>query len=135
MASERMKARPPGNFEDILSMISTFGLAELEKLKSELNINIARKKAPFLPKKEVTLLKKIYKELPKKMFDRYDELYAKIQSPDMPEEERNELSKIIEKFEKRDVERLSAILELAQLRNISPDKLMSELQIRLPQNA
>jgi len=91
MASESVNTNFSENFDKIIGAISNLGITELEKIKEAINLSIAGKKAPFLPKKEEELIGKIYNELPSKLRFRYDKLFKKHQSSKMTKMERKEL--------------------------------------------
>ena len=135
MHSKGINKNPDVSLEQLLNHITSLGLQELKKFQEELNRIIARKKAPPLPQKEASLLKVIFKELPKDVLARYDELYAKVQTKEMMDAEHQELLNLVDIVENRDVERLKALVELSQIRGITVDQLMKELQIKLPVNA
>lgn len=83
-------------------------------------------------KQESTLLQKINRGLPTTVQRRYDELQAKLHAETISTDEYQELLKLIEKAELADAARLQALLELAQLRQVSLGEVMNQLGIHSP---
>ena len=57
----------------------------------------------------------------------YEGLYRQLQEETLSAENHQKLLALIEKTEKNGVERLAALVELAQLRKIAPGELMKQL--------
>jgi hypothetical protein len=85
-----------------------------------------------VPKKEAELLQRINQGLPPDVQQRYDELTAKRRAETLIPEEHQELLALVDHIEQADAERVRALIELAQLRNVSVTTLMAELGIRRP---
>jgi hypothetical protein len=68
--------------------------------------------------------------LPLPTRQRYAVLHEKLLDETLTTEEHQELGGLIERIEQADVERLTRLIELAQLRSISLDALMTQLGIR-----
>lgn len=84
---------------------------------------------PRLPKQETALFLKINRSLTPEQQERYDELRATREDETLTPAEHVELSQCVEEIETLWIDRLQAVLELAQLRRISPQQLMQQLAI------
>jgi len=88
--------------------------------------------APSLPGEEAELLHKINQGLPSDVQQRYDELVGRRRAETLTSAEHRELLALIDRIEQSDAERVQALTELAQLRNISVATLITELGIHPP---
>jgi hypothetical protein len=78
------------------------------------------------------LLQKIGEGLPDTVQARYNTLQQTLLAEEITPEEHNELLSLIDVVEQADADRLQALIELAQLRNITLDELMAQLGIQQP---
>ncbi|MGI8883066.1 MAG: hypothetical protein ACR2IA_02350 [Pyrinomonadaceae bacterium] len=83
--------------------------------------------------KEADLLHKINTIYSAEKRQRYNELYAKFQTENISEKERNELLKLSDEFEVLNAERLKYIGELAGLRGKSLENVIRDLGIKTTQ--
>ena len=88
-----------------------------------------RKKASRLSKRETALFLKINRNLSEDKQKRYDELTEKRLDDRLTKKEYSELGELIKEIEQIWVERLQAVIELAQLRKTSPEKMMKRLEL------
>lgn len=114
----------------LLEGVAQLDLNELEQFAFNINSLVARRKAPSLPKREAELLQQINQGLTQADRQRYTTLNQKLLDETVTPAERQELRLLIEQIERFDVERLAHLIELAQLRGISLDALMTQLGIR-----
>lgn len=114
----------------LLEGVAQLDLGELEQFAFNVNTLVAQRKAPSLPKREAELLQQINLGLPLADRQRYNVLNQKLLDETLTPEENQELGLLIEQIERSDVERLTHLIELAQLRGISLDTLTDQLGIR-----
>jgi len=86
-------------------------------------------KEPRLSKQETALFLRINRSLTPEQQERYDELRAKREDETLTPAEHVELLQFVEEIETLWIDRLQALLELARLWRISPQKLMQQLAI------
>ncbi len=114
--------------EEILNGVSDLETPELEKFLAAVAQLLAKKKVKTLSKRETELLLKINKPLlSDKLQQTYNTLYEKLQNDELTPAEHSRLLTLIKKREKKGEKRLAALIELAQLKNISPKELMRQL--------
>jgi hypothetical protein len=123
------------DLDKILDGMAQLDLSELERFSLNVNSLIARRKAPNLPKRETELLQQINRGLSVTVRHRYAILNEKLLAETITTEEHEEFSELVDQIEQSDVERLTYLIELAQLRNVSLDTLMEQLGIRRPRYA
>lgn len=114
----------------LLEGVAQLDLGELEQFAFNVNTLVARRKAPSLPKREAELLQQINQGFPLVERQRYNLLNQKLLDETLMPDENQELGLLIEQIERSDVERLTHLIELAQLRGITLDALMDQLGIR-----
>jgi len=132
MTTIHVKSEVQINFEQLLDGVAQLDTPTLEHLLYQVSLVLAQRKAPRLSKQESTLLQKINRSLPATVQRRYDELQAKLQAETISTDEHQELLKLIDEAELADATRLQALLELAQLRQVSLDEVMNQLGIHSP---
>lgn len=118
------------DLDKILDSVGQLDLAEMERFAFKVSSLVARRKAPSLPKREAELLQQINLGIPLPVRSRYEALNQKLLEKTLTTEEHKEFSNIVDQIERFDVERLKHLIELAQLRGVSIDQLMSQLGIR-----
>ncbi len=113
---------------EILTNVSNLETSDLEFFLQEVAYLLAKRKVKSISKRESQLLLKINKSLlSAKMQLQYDALYKKLKEETITDIEHKKLISIIKKREKKGVERLAALVELAQLKKISPKVLMQQM--------
>ena len=115
--------------EDVLVGISDLETAELEQFLQKIGRLIAHRKAPSISDRETVLLKAISEATPLTLQNHYLSLAKKLHEEVITEAEHKELLALIDVIEAQKVERLKNLIELSQLRNISLDSLMQELNL------
>jgi hypothetical protein len=94
----------------------------MQKLSKNQKIN-------HLPERETDLLQKIHHNIPLDVRLRHRLLSKKLDEEAITNEEYSELKSVVTRIEKANVERLQALIELAQLRGISLDDLVEQLDL------
>ena len=132
MATVQVTSEINIELDEMLDGIAKLDTPELERFLSQVSVLLAQRKAPSLPEREAELLQKINQGLPTALQQRYDELTAKLEAETITPAEHQELLQLIDQIELADAERLQHLIELAQLRNMSLDELMDQLDIHPP---
>jgi hypothetical protein len=112
--------------------VLSFPTTELEQFAEQVNLLLATRKMNRLPQREPELLEQINQGLPEDIQRRYDELQLKLHDETISSEEHQELLSLIDTVEQASVDRLKCLVELSQLRQISLDDLMHQLDIHHP---
>ena len=106
--------------------------SELERAMFRVGLEPAPRKPRVTILEETQLLQKINQGLPPAVQQRYDELTAKRRAETLTPEELEELMALIDRIEQADAERVLALTELAQLRNVTVTTLMDQVGIQRP---
>ncbi len=113
-------------FDDFVHGASKMETTDLEKLTDTLNHLLARRKA-VLDETEIALVDKIYDALKFEGLERYYMLQAKLADEDISDQEYQELLALTKVAEAQNVVWLQAIVDLARLRNVSPQTVIKQL--------
>ena len=117
-------------FNVLLESLPQLGLDELDLLANQVIRLRAQRKAAHIPNAEAVLLSKINEGvIPLALRRRCAELTGKQRSGLLEEEEEEELSAIVDEIEIRNAQRVSNLVDLAELRQTTLDELMSALAI------
>ncbi len=127
-----VEVRSQVSLDELLNGVAQLDTPALEHFISQVLTLRAKRIAPSVPKEEAELLQQINQGLPPDVQQRYDELTAKRRAETLTPEEHQELLALVGRIEQADAERVRALTELAQLRNVSVTTLMAELGIRRP---
>lgn len=119
--------------EDLLHGVESLPTEELEQFMARVLALCARRKANSLGEQESKLLQLINRPVPATLQSRYDLLTQKQRANTLSADEYTELLQVIEQIEQFDAERVQHLVTLAQLRQVSLDKLMQDLGIRQPE--
>ncbi len=115
---------------EILDTARGLDITKFEHLFSELSaIRIQKSKLPMLNGVESQLLTKINYLFDEKKWERLKYLDWKSEFEVLSKKEESELLKLAESYENYSVEKLKCIAQLAEIRQISIDKLMENLGI------
>jgi hypothetical protein len=115
--------------EQLLHAVEQLPPQDLAQFVDQIIALRARRAAPHLSKAETALLLQINRGIPAALQQRCGELSAKRQAEVITPDELQELIQITAQIEQHDAERLSALIELARLRQIPLDDLMDTLGI------
>ncbi len=114
----------------VIDSVAKLELSDLEAFAAEVNSLLARRKAPGLSQRETQLLEIINRGPSLELRQRYALLNEKLQDENLSNEEQAELIGLVEQIEAYDVERLKSLIDLAQLRGVSLDTVMDQLDIQ-----
>ncbi len=115
--------------EHVMQGMDKLDHIELENVLSRISIMLARKKAPCLPQQEAKLLGVINQGVDANVMQRHIELTNLMHNDKLTEQEHQELIQLIDQIEQADAERMQALVELANIRAVSVDALMQQLNI------
>jgi hypothetical protein len=113
--------------DDVLDGVARLNTPELEDFFHKVAQVLAVRKAPHLSKLESELLLKINAGYPDVVSKRFEQLLTKKEQQVLTTLEQQELVEITEQFEAFDAKKLEALLELAQLRDVSLDELLKHM--------
>ncbi|MEM7357399.1 MAG: hypothetical protein AAF657_41685 [Acidobacteriota bacterium] len=130
MASVQVRSQV--SLEELLNGVAQLEALELEQFVSKVLALRAQRLAPSLGHEEARLLEAINRTLPSAEQLRFDELSARRQAETLTQLEHQELLAMIDRIEQSDVERLGALVELAQLRGTTLEALKIDLGIQTP---
>jgi C4-dicarboxylate-specific signal transduction histidine kinase len=116
--------------DDLLRAVNQMEPGELEEFVSRVLALRASRRARVLSVEETALLQRINQGLPPEVMSRYTDLIARRQARQLTPEEHQELIDLSDRAERLGADRVAALGELAQLRQVSLDQLMKELDIR-----
>lgn len=120
------------DIDQLLEGVAQLDTAELRQFLTRANLLLAQRQDVALPSSESDLLQKINQGLPSDTQRRYDELREKLRSEDLSPEEHGELLELVDVVEQAHADRLQHLIALSQLRQVSLDELMKQLDIRQP---
>lgn len=120
--------------DELLKAVEQLSPLDLEEFVRRVLAVQARRRAPSLAEGETELLLRINQGLPAVIELQYDDLITKRRAETLTPDEHRELLEMTEVVERRDVERLEALIELARLRQMTPRELMDALGIRPPEH-
>jgi hypothetical protein len=121
-----------GSRESLLKAVDQLDSTELDKFVQEVLNLRARRTPDRLPSSESELLARINDGLPDGLRIRYAELISHREQEMLTSEEHDELLRLTEEVERLEVDRLSALAELAQTQGVSLPALMLRLGIPAP---
>lgn len=127
MASVQINSNIQNRIEEFIKIAPKLEISVLEQFMMDINKVIAKKKAPNLSKKEAALLKAIYNAYSPKTTKRLEELSLRMFEDKITEEELKEYRILANESEERSLIRLQNLFELAQLKNTTVPKLMTQL--------
>lgn len=130
MSKVAVTSRIELDLEEVLNGVAALSSRELEQFVERVLSLQAHRRAPALHKREADLLQIIGVGMAPEIRKRYRELNARLLAETMTEEERTEFLSIVDQIEVADAERMEALIELAQLRSVTVDQLMTQLGIR-----
>jgi hypothetical protein len=130
MPSIEIKSAIKVEMDEILDGISNLKTPELETFLQEVAHLLAKRKHKTLSKRESELLLKINEpHLLNGEQEEYDLLYQKLENETISPTEHQRLLELIQLKEKKGVEKMQCLVELAQIRKVSLKALMNELGI------
>ena len=121
------------DLEQIIHSMGKLDNQELEKVLGRLSMVLAQRKAPNVSAKEASLLQKINRSISPVSQQRHQFLSQKLDAEVLTVDEHIELTGLIDDAELADAERLDALVKLSNLRKVSLEQLMLELNISAPE--
>lgn len=115
--------------DDILVGVAELETPDLEQFLQKIGRLVARRKSPSLSERETVLLQAINQSSNIALQNRYSVLSKKQNNGVVTDVEHEELLTLIDKLEILQAKRLENLIELSQLRNISLDTLMNNLNL------
>lgn len=119
--------------DELLKVVEDLSESDLDHLVNRALFVRARRRAPVATPEESTLLREINCGIPAELSDRYEILADKRDDETLTEAEHTELLAIGDQIEKLSVQRLEALVKLAELRQIPLLQLMADLGIQTPE--
>ncbi|MBE9064397.1 STAS/SEC14 domain-containing protein [cf. Phormidesmis sp. LEGE 11477] len=116
--------------EQLLEGVAQLDTPELTHFLSRVGSILASRSN--LPTSETVLIQKINQGPPATIQQHYDELQAKLRDKTLSPEEHQTLLDLIDVVELASAERLKHLIALAQLRQVSVDEVMKQLEIQTP---
>lgn len=113
----------------LLQATANLDTQELDAFVNQAITLRAKRIASSIPQNEAELLLKINQGLSPKLQKRFDELAKKLESESITAKERKEFLQLTDRIEKQDAERIELLGELAEIRQITLDDLMRNLEI------
>jgi hypothetical protein len=117
------------DFDEVLKGVARLENSELEQFTEKIIALRAQRRAPSLPQNEAELLQKINLGVPPEVRQRYTELNIRLQEEIITTQEQNELLELTDQIEWADAERVRNLAKLAELRKVSIDSLMDQLNL------
>lgn len=127
---ENLQTSPSTNA--ILTAVRQMPIAEMEQLVDQVIAIRAERVAPHVTADESALLARINQGLPADERARLRALVEKRDDETITDGEWQELASLTDRLELLHADRLAALAELAKLRGVTLDEVMSQLGIRFP---
>lgn len=121
------------SFETLLNSLQQLKASDLDKLAKETSLIRARKRAPSLTAVETELLQKIQScRIPLNVQQRCTELSNKHKQdkPPLTISEQQELAELIDQMELTNAQRIAHLIALAELRRMTLDEIMAQLEVK-----
>lgn len=118
------------SLEELIQAANQLDEADLDRLLQQVVILRANRKANVLPLDEAQLLHKINQGINPELRAEYQRLRAKLEAETLTDAEYNRLIQLSNQIEQFGVQRLEALANLAQLRQVSLSDLMETLGIQ-----
>lgn len=120
---------PPQTLQ-MLKNIEALDTPVLETFLEEVNLILARRKAPSFSLQETELMLKINHGVPRTIRKRQKELSLKNRYETITKKEHQELIRLGILIEQSDLIRLNSLIELAEIQHTTVDKLMDKLGLK-----
>ncbi len=118
---------------ELFKAVEQLSLPDLEQFSRQVTTLVAQRRAPVLSKPEAELLQKINQSvLSSEKQTRYEELLNKRMEEKITPVEMDELMLLTDQLEALNVERISALAKLAQIRQTTLPNLMKNLGLKEP---
>jgi hypothetical protein len=114
--------------EQLLHVVAQLPDRELDTFVARVLELRAQREAPHLPHEESALLLRINHPIPSQLQGRYDALLAKRRTETLTVEEPAELLRLTDQVEQLEADRVTALVELARLRQVPVAEVMRTLE-------
>ena len=118
------------SLEELIKAANQLDSSDLDRLLQQVVILRAHRKANVLPLEEAQLLHKINQGIDPELRAQYQTLRAKLEAETLTDAEYNTLIQLSNQIEQFGAQRLEALANLAQLRQVSLSELMETLGIQ-----
>lgn len=132
MVTVQIKSEINIDIEQLIEGVAQLETSELTRFLSVVSSILAGRNNTALPASETALIQKINQGLPAETQRRYDDLQAKLRDETLTSEEHKDLLQLVDIVEQASVERLKHLISLSQLRQVSVDEVMRQLEIQPP---
>ncbi len=129
MASVQIHSEIQLDIKQLLVGVAQLETPELEQFLASVSLLLSNRKESTSLSSETDLLQSINQGLPAGTQQRYDALQSKLRSQTLTPEEHQELLSLVDVVERSEAERLQNLIELSQLRKVSLDDLLKQLDI------
>ncbi len=119
--------------DELLKVVENLSEPDLEHLVNRALFVRARRRAPVATPEESTLLREINRGIPADLSDHYEILADKRDDETLTEAEHTELLAIGNQIEKIGVQRLEALVKLAELKQVPLLQLLADLEVQIPE--
>jgi hypothetical protein len=135
MPKVQVKSQIEIDFADMLQGVARLENSELEQFADEVIALRAQRRASSLPFHETELLQRINHGVSTEMRMRLRQLRDKVLEEIATDDEQNELIQLSNRIEEADAQRLRDLTLLANIRKVSLDEVMKQLDIRQAPNS
>lgn len=118
------------DLDQLLEGVAQLDTADLRQFLTRAHLLLAQRHEAVLSSSESDLLQRINQGLPASTQHRYDELRDKLRREELNSEEHKELLELVDIIEQAQADRLQHLIALSQLRQVSLDELMRQLDIQ-----
>ena len=118
--------------DELFKAVEQLDSTELARFVSQVLALRAKREAPAVSESESLLLLRINRGLPEELGSRYRELIAKRGAETLEQDELAELHRLTDRAEALEVDRVSALADLARSRGVPLHQLMDDLGIPVP---
>lgn len=118
------------SLDELIKAAHQLDETDLDRLFQQVVFLRTQRKADVLPTDEAHLLDKINQGIPSELRRQYQNLYPKREAETLTEEEHQSLIELSSQIEEFGAQRLSALAELAKLRQVSLAEIMETLGIQ-----
>ena len=117
------------SLDELIKAANQLNEIDLDRLLQQVVTMRTQRKAHVLSTEAAQLLDKINQGIPAELRTQYQQLRAKFEAETLTDDEHTNLIQLSEQIEQIGAERLEALAELAQLRQVSLTELMNQLGI------
>jgi hypothetical protein len=116
--------------DDLIRAVDQLAAGELDEFVRRVLTLRARRQAGSLSPEETGLLQRINQGLPREQQEHYQGLLDRRDTRTLTAQEHQELLRLTDQVEQAEADRAAALVELAQLRQVTVDQVLRDLGIR-----